>query len=100
MFVQPPLNSPEEKLAIDIDSFFAGLDQLSPEPAVQYCPQSSLEPMLLAETRRHGNEVRYATELCSLDQDDAGVTAVLRDLHSGESQTVRTDYLGAADRVP
>ena len=99
MVVKPTLNSTEEKLAIDIDTFFAGLDQLSPEPAVQYCPQSSLEPMLLAETRRHGNEVRYGTELCSLDQDDAGVTAVLRDLHSGESQTVRADYLVAADGV-
>ncbi len=99
MVVKPTLNSTEEKLAIDIDTFFAGLDQLSPEPAVQYCPQSSLEPMLLAETRRHGNEVRYGTELCSLDQDDAGVTAVLRDLHSGESRTVRADYLVAADGV-
>jgi 2-polyprenyl-6-methoxyphenol hydroxylase-like FAD-dependent oxidoreductase len=99
MLVKPTLNSAEQKLAIDIDAFFAGLDQLSPEPAVQYCPQSSLEPMLLAETRRHGNEVRYGTELCSLDQDDAGVTAVLRDLHSGESQTVRADYLVAADGV-
>jgi putative polyketide hydroxylase len=99
MVVKPTLNSADEKLAIDIDTFFAGLDQLSPEPAVQYCPQSSLEPMLLAETRRHGNEVRYGTELCYLDQDDAGVTAVLRDLHSGESQTVRADYLVAADGV-
>ena len=99
MVVKPTLNSTEEKLAIDIDTFFAGLDQLSPEPVVQYCPQSSLEPMLLAETRRHGNEVRYGTELCSLDQDDAGVTAVLRDQHSGESQTVRADYLVAADGV-
>jgi putative polyketide hydroxylase len=99
MVVKPTLNSADEKLAIDIDSFFAGLDQLSPERAVQYCPQSSLEPMLLAETRRHGSEVRYGTELCSLDQDDAGVTAVLRDLDSGESQTVRADYLVAADGV-
>jgi putative polyketide hydroxylase len=99
MVVKPTLNSDEEKLAIDIDSFFAGLDQLSPEPSVQYCPQSSLEPMLLAETRRHGSEVRYGTELCSFDQDDTGVTAVLRDLDSGQSQTVRADYLVAADGV-
>ena len=99
MVVKPTLNSPDEKLAIDIDAFFAGLDQLSPEPSVQYCPQSSLEPMLLAETRRHGSEVRYGTELCSLDQDDTGVIAVLRDLHSGESETVRADYLVAADGV-
>ena len=99
MVVKPTLNSAEEKLAIDIDSFFAGLDQLSPEPAVQYCPQSSLEPMLLADTRRRGSEVRYRTELSSLDQDDTGVTAVLRDVDSGESQTVRAEYLVAADGV-
>src|SRR5271168_2136715 len=35
MVVKPTLNSAEEDLAIDIDAFFAGLDQLSPEPAVQ-----------------------------------------------------------------
>ena len=101
MVVKPTLNSLEEKLAIDIDAFFADLDQLSPEPSVQYCPQSSLEPMLLAETRRRGSEVRYGTELCSIDidEDDAGVTAAVRDLQSGESQTVRADYLVAADGV-
>ena len=99
MVVKPTLNSAEEKLAIDIDAVFAGLDQLSPEPSVQYCPQSSLEPMLLAETRRRGSDVRYGTELCSFEQDDSGVTAVVRDLHSGESETVRADYLIAADGV-
>src|ERR1700761_2350756 len=99
MVVKPTLNSPEEKLAIDIDAIFAGLDQLSPERAVQYCPQSSLEPMLLAETRRRGSEVRYGTELRSFEQDDTGVTAVLRDLDSGEDQTVRADFLIGADGV-
>ncbi|HEY1840923.1 MAG TPA: FAD-dependent monooxygenase [Mycobacterium sp.] len=99
MVVKPTLNSAEEELAIDIDALFAGLEQLSPEPAVQYCPQSSLEPMLLAETRRRGSKVRYGTELCTFEQDDIGVTAVLRDLDSGESETVRADYLIAADGV-
>jgi putative polyketide hydroxylase len=99
MVVKPTLNSDEEKLAIDIDAFFAGMDHLSPEPSVQYCPQSSLEPMLLAETRQRGSEVRYGTELRSFEQDDSGVTAVLRDLDSGEFQTVRADYLVAADGV-
>src|SRR6201996_2734881 len=99
MVVKPTLNSPEEELAIDIDAIFAGLDQLSPERAVQSCPQSSLEPMLLAETRRRGSEVRYGTELRSFEQDDTGVTAVLRDLDSGVDQTVRADFLIAADGV-
>ncbi len=99
LVTRPTLNSPEEKPAIDLDAIFAGLDALSPEPAVQYCPQSRLEPMLLAETRRRGSEVRYGTELSSLDLDEAGVTAVLHDRDSGESQTVRADYLVGADGV-
>ncbi len=99
MVVKPALNSAAEELAIDIDAVFAGLDTLSPEPAVQYCPQSRLEPILLAETRRRGSEVRYGTELSSLDLDEAGVTAVLHDRDSGESETVRADYLVGADGV-
>src|ERR1700758_5012782 len=99
MTVKPTLNSPDEELAIDIDAIFAGLDKFSPEPAAQYCPQSRLEPILLAETRRRGGEVRYATEVSSLDVDEAGVTAVLHDRDSGESETVRADYLVGADGV-
>lgn len=94
MTVKPALNSPDERQAIDIDAIFAGMDKLSPEPAAQYCPQSRLEPMLLAETRRRGSEVRYGTELSSLDVDADGVTAVL-----DGSETVRADYLVAADGV-
>lgn len=94
MMVKPALNSPDERLAIDVDAIFAGMDKLSPEPAAQYCPQSRLEPMLLAETRRRGSEVRYGSELSSLDVDADGVTAVLHD-----GNTVRADYLVAADGV-
>lgn len=97
LVVKPTLNSAAEAPAIDIDALFAGMDTLSPEPAVQYCPQSRLEPILLAETRRRGSEVRYGTELSSLDLDEAGVTAVLRDQDSGQSRTVRADYLVGAD---
>ena len=99
MVVKPTLNSAAEEPAIDIDAIFAGLDTLSPEPTVQYCPQSRLEPILLAETRRRGSEVRYGTEVSSLELDEAGVTALLHDRDSGESQTVRADYLVGADGV-
>ena len=99
MMVKPALNSGEEQLAIDVNAIFAGLDRLSPEPAAQYCPQSRLEPILLAETRRRGSEVRYGTELSSIEQDGAGVTAVVRDRETGESETVRADYLVGADGV-
>ncbi len=93
------LNSTQEKPAIDLDRIFAGLGEFSPEPTIQYCPQSRSEPMLVAETRRRGGEVRYGTELCSFDSDGSGVTAVVRDRDSGESQTVRADYLVGADGV-
>jgi putative polyketide hydroxylase len=99
MTVKPTLNSADEELAIDIDAVFAGLDKFSPEPAAQYCPQSRLEPILLTETRRRGNEVRYGMELSSLELDEAGVTAVVHDRDSGESETVRAEYLVAADGV-
>ncbi len=97
MVTKPTLNSTEEEPAIDLDAIFAGLDTLSPEPTVQYCPQSRLEPILLNATRHSGNEVRYGTELDSFESDETGVTAVIRDRDSGESETVRADYLVAAD---
>jgi putative polyketide hydroxylase len=99
MAVKPTLNSAHEELAIDVDAIFSGMDKLSPEPAAQYCPQSRLEPMLLDETRRRGGEVRYGTELSSLELDEAGITAVVHDRDSGESEAVRADYLVAADGV-
>jgi putative polyketide hydroxylase len=99
MAVKPTLDSAEEAPAIDVDAIFAPFSELSPEPPAQYCPQSKLEPMLLADTRGRGSEVRYGKELSSFDQDDAGVTVVVRDRDSGETQTVRADYLIAADGV-
>lgn len=99
MVVKPTLNSPEQRLALDVDAIFAGMAELTPEPAAQYCPQSSLEPILLAYTRKHVGEVSYGTELMSIEQDESGVTAVLRDIDSQQSQTVHADYLVAADGV-
>jgi len=99
LYVKPSLNSPEQEPALDIDAIFAPFEGLSPEPPGQYCPQSRLEPILLAETRRYGNEVRYGTDLRSLEQDDTGVTAEVGDLDAQVSETVRADYVVAADGV-
>jgi 2-polyprenyl-6-methoxyphenol hydroxylase-like FAD-dependent oxidoreductase len=99
-FVRPTLNSAdEERAAFDVSAIFAPFVGLSPEPPAQYCPQSRLEPMLLAETRRRGSEVRYGTELSSFEQDDTGVTVVVRQQDSEQTETVRADYLVAADGV-
>ncbi|PXX07289.1 FAD-dependent monooxygenase [Mycolicibacterium moriokaense] len=99
MIAKPTLNSAEEKQAFDVDAIFSPFDGLSPEPSGQYCPQSAFEPMLLAAIRRHGSRARYNTELGSFEQDESGVTAVIRDRESGASETVRADYLVAADGV-
>jgi 2-polyprenyl-6-methoxyphenol hydroxylase-like FAD-dependent oxidoreductase len=99
MLGKPTLNSTEEWEGFDVDAIFSPFDGLSPEPAGQYCPQSAFEPMLLAHIRRHHSQVRYGTELRSFDQDDSGVTAVVRARDSGASETVRADYLVGADGV-
>lgn len=99
MRTKPTLNSTEERQAFDVDAIFAPFEDLSPEPAGQYCPQSEFEPLLLARIRHDRNEVRYGTELCSFEQDERGVTAVIGKRKSGATETVRADYLVAADGV-
>jgi putative polyketide hydroxylase len=99
MLSKPTLNSAEEHRAFDVEAIFSPFKDLSPEPGGQYCPQSAFEPMLLAHARRHGSQARYNTELASFDQDESGVTAVVRDRESGATEAVRADYLVAADGV-
>lgn len=95
--LKPFLNSTSAEPAMDIDAIFAGFAGLSPEPVVQYCPQSHLEPILLGEIRRRGSAVRYGTTLVDFAQDAEGVTAELRS--DAGNETVHADYLIAADGV-
>jgi len=60
------------------------------------CTQEDLEPILVDEARRLGVDVRFATELTRFEQNEAGVTATLRERDGAES-TVRCRYLVAAD---
>ncbi|MFI2791377.1 FAD-dependent monooxygenase, partial [Kitasatospora sp. NPDC018614] len=73
-----------------------GLARFSPT-AWCLCSQNDLEPVLLESARRLGGELRYSHELETFDQDDEGVTAVVRDRAGDERYTVRADYLVAAD---
>jgi 2-polyprenyl-6-methoxyphenol hydroxylase-like FAD-dependent oxidoreductase len=59
--------------------------------------QEQVEPILAARARELGAEIKFSTEIESFTQDDDGVTAVLRDLSTGERETVRADYLVGAD---
>ncbi|MGW2899095.1 FAD-dependent oxidoreductase [Streptomyces sp. NPDC001212] len=61
------------------------------------CSQNDLEPVLLQGARDLGGDVRFGTELLSFSQDDDGVLAVLQTRDTGETYTVRSDYLLAAD---
>ncbi|MFE7383732.1 FAD-dependent oxidoreductase [Streptomyces zhihengii] len=61
------------------------------------CSQNDLEPVLLEHARKHGGDIRFSTELRSFEQDATGVTAVVEDRETGRHQTVRADYLVAAD---
>ncbi|MFD8497667.1 aklavinone 12-hydroxylase RdmE [Amycolatopsis sp. NPDC059657] len=57
--------------------------------------QDLVEPIMLRRAEKFGATVRFNTELVSFEQDDDGVTAVLRT--AGEESTVRARYLIAAD---
>ena len=60
--------------------------------------QHLLEPVLLDSLREAGRgEVRYRHECAGFEQDDAGVTARVRDLATGELFEVRSRWLVAAD---
>ncbi|SMD26665.1 FAD-dependent monooxygenase [Kibdelosporangium aridum] len=59
--------------------------------------QERLEPILLERARELGATVRFSTELVEFAQDRDGVTALLRDLNTGSEETVRVDYMVAAD---
>lgn len=59
--------------------------------------QAQGELLLRAKAEHLGADLRFSTLLESLRQDADGVTAVLRELGSGQRQTVRADYVVAAD---
>ncbi|MEV7467856.1 FAD-dependent monooxygenase [Streptomyces kronopolitis] len=59
--------------------------------------QDRFEPVLRDRAEELGADVRFATELVRHEQDADGVSAVLRDLRTGEEHTVRAQYLIAAD---
>lgn len=61
------------------------------------CSQNDLEPVLVDHARAQGSELRFSTELLTFEQDQDGVTAVVKDRETGEHTTVRADYLVAAD---
>ena len=68
----------------------------SPEPMAN-CPQTVLEPMLLAAARDMGADIRFGWEFISLAQDQDGVTSVIRQRDGEATLTVRSQYVVGAD---
>jgi 2-polyprenyl-6-methoxyphenol hydroxylase-like FAD-dependent oxidoreductase len=77
-------------------NFNEGVEELSPTSRL-FITQIGLEPLLRQHAQARGAEHRYATELVGFEQDDDGVTAVIRPRDGGPEETVRADYLVAAD---
>ncbi|MFJ6783795.1 FAD-dependent oxidoreductase [Streptomyces yangpuensis] len=61
------------------------------------CSQNDIEPVLMSVTPTLGADLRFSTELLSFEQDESGVTALVKNRETGEHSTVRADYLVAAD---
>ena len=61
-------------------------------------PQNFFDPALARFVRSFPQaQLRYQTEIVDFTQDDTGVTAIIRDLTSGETQDVRAQYLIGCD---
>ncbi len=71
--------------------------QASPCPQANV-PQIRLEPLLRARAEElSGNGVRFNHEVIGLEQDEEGVTAVVRDKDADVTYTVRAQYLLGCD---
>jgi 2-polyprenyl-6-methoxyphenol hydroxylase-like FAD-dependent oxidoreductase len=73
-----------------------GVEQLSPSPRL-FVTQVGLEPILRRRAEDLGADIRYSSEAVSVDESGDGVTAIVRHRESGEDETIRAQYLVAAD---
>jgi 2-polyprenyl-6-methoxyphenol hydroxylase-like FAD-dependent oxidoreductase len=90
----PSLSSEEGKYFFR--HFNEGVEHLSPTSRL-FITQIGLEPLLRETAQERGAEHRYGTELVTYEQDDDGVTAVIRSRDGTGEETVRSDYLVGAD---
>jgi 2-polyprenyl-6-methoxyphenol hydroxylase-like FAD-dependent oxidoreductase len=85
-----------KEIAQYITDLNAGVEAFSPSKRL-FLSQQRLEPLIRSRAEELGAALRYATELVSFDQNDTGVTAVIKDLATGEQSIVRAPYMIAAD---
>lgn len=73
-----------------------GVADISPARRL-FMPQQVLEPIIHHRAIELGSQFRYSTELISFEQDDEGVTAVVRDIDSLKEDRIRAQYMVACD---
>ncbi|MEV0199145.1 FAD-dependent monooxygenase [Nonomuraea sp. NPDC050691] len=93
--IAPSLSAPNPHMIMSTEEEGLGfLSEITPVTQVG-APQAEIERVLRAKAEELGADLRFSTELVTLDQDDEGVTAVIRS--NGADSTVRADYVVAAD---
>jgi 2-polyprenyl-6-methoxyphenol hydroxylase-like FAD-dependent oxidoreductase len=73
-----------------------GVEHLSPSPRL-FVTQIGLEPILRRRAEELGARIHYSTEAVSVEEDGDGVATTVRDRESGGEETIRAQYLVAAD---
>ena len=94
------INAVESLAGKEIATYIANLNEgvaaISPSTRL-FMTQQSLEPLIRERAEELGAAMRYATELTSFEQDADGVTGFIRNVLTGETDTVRAKYMIAAD---
>ncbi|MFI7001023.1 FAD-dependent oxidoreductase [Nocardia sp. NPDC050175] len=86
----------QERFRVDILSRVRPPATLSPTDWTMI-DQDELERVIRAHAENYGAEIRFGTELISVDATPDGATALVRDLASGAERRIHADYLVAAD---
>ncbi len=73
-----------------------GVEDVSPVRRL-FMPQQVLEPLIKDRALELGSRIKYSTELVSFEQDDAGVTATVRNVDSLEERRIRAQFMVACD---
>src|SRR5919205_498865 len=84
------------ELATYVRELNEGVEGFSPTVRV-FINQDALEPILRERALELGATIRNRAEAVAIDQDDDGATVTVRDLDSGDEDTVRARYVVAAD---
>lgn len=86
----------DRKVLYELDGHVGENDLVSAVPSANL-PQIRLEPILRKQAEnRNGDTIRWRHDLTSLEQDEAGVTAMVRGPDGAQAQ-IRAKYLVAAD---